>query len=93
MKNKMSIINNEQDTKEYLQNNTYTKVDIDDKIENYNIQETKDAIKWFEMNDIVAWADNDETSVYIGVNSDTHVLISGSEVSYRAELYREKYEN
>mgnify|MGYP001169540615 CR=1 FL=1 len=35
----MSIINNEQDTKEYLQNNTYTEVDIDDKIDNY--------VKWF----------------------------------------------
>ena len=34
----MSIINNEQDTKEYLQNNTYTKGDIDDKI---------DIIIWF----------------------------------------------
>ena len=58
-----------------------------------NIQETKDAIKWFEMNDIVAWADTDKTSVYIEVNNDTHVQISGSEVSYRAELYRENYEN
>ena len=35
----MSIINNEQDTKEYLQNNTYTEVDIDDKIDYY--------VKWF----------------------------------------------
>ena len=57
------------------------------------IQETKDAIKWFEINDIVAWVDTDKTGVYIEVNNDTHVLISGSEVSYRAELYRENYEN
>ena len=57
------------------------------------IQETKDAIKWFEMNNIVAWADTDQTSVYIEVNNDTNVLISGSEVSYRADLYRENYKN
>lgn len=52
------------------------------------IQETKDAIKWFKMNDIVAWVDTDQTSVYIKLNNDTNVLVSGSEVSYRANLYR-----
>jgi len=57
------------------------------------IKETKDALKWFEMNDIIAWADSDQTSVYVEVNHDTHVLVSGSEVSYRADLYREHYKN
>lgn len=57
------------------------------------IEETKDALKWFEMNDIKAWADTDQTSVYVEVNHDTHVLVSGSEVSYRADLYRENYKN
>jgi len=55
------------------------------------IEETKDAIRWYEMNDIVAWADTDKTSVYIEVNNDTNVLISSSEISYRADLYREHY--
>lgn len=57
------------------------------------IEETQDALKWFEMNDIIAWADSDQTSVYVEVNHDTHVLVSGSEVSYRADLYRENYKN
>ncbi len=57
------------------------------------IEETEDALKWFEMNDIIAWADSDQTSVYVEVNHDTHVLVSGSEVSYRADLYRENYKN
>lgn len=57
------------------------------------IEETKDALKWFKANDIVAWADSDKTSVYVEVNNDTHVLINGSEISYRADLYREHYNN
>ena len=56
------------------------------------IQETKDAIKWFKMNNIIAWADSDQTSVYVAVK-DISVLVSGSEVSYRADLYREHYKN
>jgi hypothetical protein len=52
------------------------------------IEETKDALKWFKANDIVAWADSDKTSVYVEVNNDTHVLINGSEISYRADLYK-----
>ena len=56
------------------------------------IKETKDAIKWFKMNNIVAWADSDKTSVYVAVK-DISVLVSGSEVSYRADLYREHYKN
>lgn len=59
----------------------------------FQIEETNDALKWFEMNDIVAWADTDKTSVYVEVNHDTNVLLSGCEVSYRADLYREFYEN
>ena len=41
-----------------------------------------------KANDIVAWADSDKTSVYVEVNNDTHVLINGSEISYRADLYK-----
>ena len=59
----------------------------------FQIEETNAALKWFEFNDIVAWVDTDKTSVYVEVNNDTHVLVSGSEVSYRADLYRENYEN
>lgn len=55
------------------------------------IEQTKDALKWYEANNIVAYPDTDKTSVFIVVNNDTHVLVSGSEVSYRADLYRNKY--
>jgi hypothetical protein len=55
------------------------------------IEETKDALKWFEINDISAYIDTDKTSIYVEVNNDTHILVSGSEVSYRADLYREHY--
>ncbi len=43
------------------------------------IEETKDALKWFEANDIVAWASSDKQSVYVKVKNDTHVLINGRE--------------
>ena len=45
------------------------------------------------MNDISAYIDTDKTSIYVEVNNDTHILVSGSEVSYRADLYREHYKN
>ena len=57
------------------------------------IKETKDALKWYELNDISAYIDTDKTSIYVEVNNDTHILVSGSEVSYRADLYREHYKN
>jgi hypothetical protein len=57
------------------------------------IEETKLALKWFEMNDISAYIDTDKTSIYVEVNNDTHILVSGSEISYRADLYKENYEN
>ncbi len=56
------------------------------------IEETKDALKWYEMNDISAYIDTDKTSIYVEVNNDTHILVSGSEVSYRADLYKNHYE-
>ena len=55
------------------------------------IKETKDALRWYEFNDISAYIDTDKTSIYVVVNNDTHILVSGSEVSYRADLYREHY--
>lgn len=54
------------------------------------IEETKLALKWFEANDIQAYIDTDKTSIYIQVNKED-LLISGSEVSYRASLYEENY--
>ena len=57
------------------------------------IKETKDALRWYELNDISAYIDTDKTSIYVEVNNDTHILVSGSEVSYRADLYREHYKN
>jgi len=57
------------------------------------IKETELALKWYEMNDIVAYADTDQTSIYVEVNNDTHILVSGSEISYRADLYKNHYEN
>ena len=52
------------------------------------IEETKLALKWLEANDIQAYIDTDKTSIYIQVNEED-LLISGSEVSYRASLYEE----
>ena len=57
------------------------------------IKETKDALRSYELNDISAYIDTDKTSIYVEVNNDTHILVSGSEVSYRADLYREHYKN
>ena len=50
------------------------------------IEETKLALKWFTKNNIKAYIDTDKTSIYIKVNN-VDVLVSGSEVSYRADLY------
>jgi hypothetical protein len=56
-------------------------------------EESKLALQWFEINDIVAWLDTDEKSIYVEINKDTNVLIGDAEISYRAELYKEHYEN
>lgn len=56
----------------------------------YYKEEAELAVKWYEVNDIQAYVDSDEISVYV-VCDDTHILISGSELSYRADLYKENY--
>jgi len=48
-------------------------------------EETKMAFAWFKKNNISAFIDTDKTSIYIEVNNKD-ILISGSEVSYRADL-------
>ena len=50
-------------------------------------EETKMALAWFKKNNISAYIDTDKTSIYIKVN-DIDILISGSEISYRADLYK-----
>lgn len=59
-------------------------------MEHFYKEEAELAVKWYEINDIPAYIDTDEISVYVICN-DTHILISGSELSYRADLYREHY--
>lgn len=60
---------------------------------NEYIKETELALKWYEMNDISAYIDTDKTSIFVEVNNDTHILVSGSEISYRADLYKNNYKN
>ena len=55
------------------------------------MKEIELALKWFEMNDISAY--NTDEDLYVEVNNDTHILISNAEISYRADLYKEHYEN
>jgi len=50
--------------------------------------ETQQAIRWFKENCCHAYEDDD--SVYIEVGGEYEIQISPSEVSYRAELYREE---
>ena len=54
-------------------------------------ERVKLALKWFVMNDISAYNTNED--LYVEVNNDTHILISNAEISYRADLYKEHYEN
>jgi len=55
------------------------------------MKEIELALKWFEMNDISAH--NTDEDVYVEVNNDTTIHISNDEISYRADLYKEHYEN
>ena len=55
------------------------------------MKEIQLALKWFEMNDISAY--NTDEDLYVEVNNDTTIKISNSEISYRADLYKEHYEN
>ncbi len=56
--------------------------------------ETQQAIRWFKENCCHAYEDDD--SVFIEVNNEDYsyeIQISSSEVSYRAELYKEEKAN
>ena len=63
----------------------------------YYKEEAELAVKWFEINDIPAYIDTDGISVYVvfidAYKNDIHILISGSELSHRADLYKEHLEN
>lgn len=59
----------------------------------WKMDEIDNAIKWFKSNDIFCYVD--DGSIYIKVN-DFDIQISGSEISYRAELWKDEliiYEN
>ena len=60
---------------------------------NEYIKETELALKWYEMNGIDAYVDTDQTSVYIQMDNDISILVSGSEISFRADLYKNNYKN
>lgn len=66
-------------------------------MEHFYKEEAELAVKWYEVNDIPAYIDTDEISVYVifydAYKNDIHILISGSELSYRADLYKEHLEN
>ena len=55
------------------------------------MKEIQLALKWYEMNDISAYNTNED--LFVEVNNDTYILVSNSEISYRADLYKEHYEN
>ena len=55
------------------------------------MKEIELALKWFEMNDISAYIT--DKNLYVEVNHDTTIHISNAEISYRANLYKEHYEN
>jgi hypothetical protein len=50
--------------------------------------EIQQAIRWFKENCCPAY--EDDGSVYIKVDGEYEIQISSSEVSYRAELYKEE---
>lgn len=54
------------------------------KMEN-ELNELRKALLWFEHNGFECYTD-DNTSIYLVVNG-SHIQISNSEVSYRAELW------
>mgnify|MGYP000409694266 CR=1 FL=1 len=56
-------------------------------------QEIRDAIAWFKLHDVEAYTD-DDNGFYVVIThelnrDDIHLLISTSEVSYRADLWKE----
>ena len=71
-------------------------ISSDDLINEQN-PDIKDALAWFKLHDVEAYTD-DDGGFYVVISrvlhvqlidDDIHVLISPSEVSYRADLWRE----
>ena len=54
------------------------------------VGEINQAIRWFKENCCNAY--EDDGSIYIEVDGEYEIQISSSEVSYRAELYRDEEE-
>ena len=52
------------------------------------VGELNQAIRWFKTNGVHAY--EEDGTVYIEVAGEYEIQISSSEVSYRAELYREE---
>ena len=71
-------------------------ISSDDLINEQN-PDIKDALAWFKLHDVEAYTDDDggfyvviSRVLHVQLNdNDIHVLISPSEVSYRADLWRE----
>tara|TARA_Y100000114_G_C11551088_1_gene227198 strand:+ start:39 stop:311 length:273 start_codon:yes stop_codon:yes gene_type:complete len=71
-------------------------ISSDDLINEQN-PDIKDALAWFKLHDVEAYTDDDggfyvviSRVLHVQLNDDDiHVLISPSEVSYRADLWRE----
>ena len=55
-------------------------------------QEREDAIAWFESVEVRAYEDDGNVYVVIPNYDEPHVLVSTSEVVYRAMLWRENQE-
>jgi hypothetical protein len=54
---------------------------------NKHIKEIELALKWYQMHGIDAYVD-DQTSVYIEMDNDISIMVSSSEISFRADLYK-----
>tara|TARA_R100000322_G_C5320955_1_gene160487 strand:- start:248 stop:520 length:273 start_codon:yes stop_codon:yes gene_type:complete len=71
-------------------------ISSDDLINEQN-PDIKDALAWFKLHDVESYTDDDggfyvviSRVLHVQLNDDDiHVLISPSEVSYRADLWRE----
>jgi len=63
---------------------------------NEHIKEIELALKWYQMHGIDAYkvglADH-QTNVYIEMDNDISIMVSSSEISFRADLYKNNYKN
>ncbi|MEA3386905.1 MAG: hypothetical protein U9Q66_00480 [Patescibacteria group bacterium] len=56
------------------------------------IRVAEDCVKWFASKDIKAYNDKTDVLVCIDNEDETHILVSGSEVTWRAECWNERDE-